>query len=403
MAKLRIRGLVRAERYVRGQLERRLSRTGVGKLREYVRSVVSDVEAICRRHNTVPGELPARSRNAFNFLRELEVPEPERSSEPAVPLDIPPRRSASVRVPNVVRMARTSLDSISKLLDDVGPDQVRSMVIPYLADSVRLVERGCAQRGGTPADLPTPSRNAYGIMAFLASDDQLDRYIEATRVLREALRGQERRTRWLVRMDNQGGVYRLRRRETALLTVSPGFIAAPEDVLSALVVCALHRNPAEDWDLVDRFVHADEFAAIRREIEAIKLGPGATKGAVYDLEEVCDHVRAQYFDPPIDRPASLVWSMQPTFRTFGQYSAVLDRITVSRSLDSAHVPRLVIDYVMYHELLHKLHGMPRGDSGRRAAHTAQFRTDEKLFPGREGAEQFMSRYSAQLRRVLAGR
>ena len=403
MTKLRIRGLVRAQTYVREQLEKRLSKQGAEKLRQYVRSVVTDVEAICRRHNTAPGELPTRSRNAFNFLRELEVPKPAHDGRSYTPLDVPPKRSGSIKLPNVVRMARTSLDTISKLLDDVAPGQARAMVAPYLADSVRLVERGCAQRGGTPADLPSPSRNAYGIMAFLSSGDRLTHYIDAAHILKGALRGLEKRTRWLVRMDNQGGIYRLRRRESALFSVSPGFIAAGDEVLSALALCAVKRNPEEAWRLVDGFVHSDKFAEIRREIEEIKLGPVAPEGARYDLGEICDHVRETYFDPPMERPASLIWSPQPTFRTFGQYSAVLDRITISRSLDSSSVPRSVLEYVMYHELLHKLHGMPRRESGRRAAHTRQFRTDEKLFPGREEAEAFLSRYSAQLRRALAAR
>jgi len=48
------------------------------------------------------------------------------------------------------------------------------------------------------------------------------------------------------------------------------------------------------------------------------------------------------------------------------------------SSDSRKVPRYVLDYVMYHELLRIKHGIGYSE-GKRRAHTKAFREDERKF------------------------
>jgi hypothetical protein len=60
-------------------------------------------------------------------------------------------------------------------------------------------------------------------------------------------------------------------------------------------------------------------------------------------------------------------------------------VMLSRTLDSASVPAFVADFVMYHELLHKQHGL-RWSNGRRYAHTPEFYADERKYKQRAEAE-----------------
>ncbi len=67
---------------------------------------------------------------------------------------------------------------------------------------------------------------------------------------------------------------------------------------------------------------------------------------------------------------------------------------ISRTLDYADVPAFVIDFVMYHELLHKKLGVA-WRNGRRAVHTPAFRREENRFEQYTAAEAALA--------ALAGR
>nr|WP_242040447.1 hypothetical protein [Anabaena subtropica] len=51
---------------------------------------------------------------------------------------------------------------------------------------------------------------------------------------------------------------------------------------------------------------------------------------------------------------------------------------ISSTLDDAKVPEFVVEFVLYHELLHKYHGT-KWVQGRRMVHTQEFRTNESKF------------------------
>ena len=73
---------------------------------------------------------------------------------------------------------------------------------------------------------------------------------------------------------------------------------------------------------------------------------------------------------------------------FGHYRQHRDTVMLSVSLDTEGVPAHVVDFVMYHELLHKRHGAILVN-GRRLVHTPAFRADERLFVRYEDAERYL--------------
>jgi hypothetical protein len=100
-------------------------------------------------------------------------------------------------------------------------------------------------------------------------------------------------------------------------------------------------------------------------------------GHHYDLERLFARLNRRYFDNLLPRPV-LSWSQRRSKRVLGHHDAVHETIIISRALDDETVPEFVLEYVLYHEMLHIRH-KPRLVHGRRVYHTAAFRTEEKKY------------------------
>lgn len=120
------------------------------------------------------------------------------------------------------------------------------------------------------------------------------------------------------------------------------------------------------------------------------------RGKVYDLEEIFAELNARYFDSGLKRP-QLSWSRARTRRVLGHHDHVHSTIVISRTLDSPRIPRFVIEYVLYHEMLHVAHP-PRAAAGRTVYHSRQFRADERRFQQLDEALQWLERIAAPARR-----
>jgi hypothetical protein len=101
------------------------------------------------------------------------------------------------------------------------------------------------------------------------------------------------------------------------------------------------------------------------------------QGFVHSLDESFDRVNKVYFAGSMSKPR-LVWNETLTVRKLGHYQQSLDTVMLSVTLDDAEASPHLVDFVMYHELLHKKHGTVIAN-GRGLAHSRQFRADEKLF------------------------
>lgn len=89
----------------------------------------------------------------------------------------------------------------------------------------------------------------------------------------------------------------------------------------------------------------------------------------------------------------LSWSERPTRRRFGHHDADHDTIVISQTLDDEKVPMFVLDYVLYHELLHIIHPPKIGSTGKRNIHHKAFRLAEAKFPRKAEAEGWLTKLS----------
>jgi predicted metal-dependent hydrolase len=121
-----------------------------------------------------------------------------------------------------------------------------------------------------------------------------------------------------------------------------------------------------------------------------------SKGENYDLEKIFHKLNLVYFQNSILKP-TLTWSARKTYRILGHHDATHETIVISKSLDNKAVPKFVVEFVVFHEMLHIFHPTTHRN-GRRYNHTAQFRTDEKKFAYFEEAENWIEQNARNLRR-----
>ena len=84
------------------------------------------------------------------------------------------------------------------------------------------------------------------------------------------------------------------------------------------------------------------------------------------------------------------WSQNKTRRILGHYDPAHNAIIISWIFDHPGVPCYVLEYIVYHEMLHLKHPVKLRGS-RRCVHSAEFQAEEKLFPRLAEANAFLKR------------
>ncbi len=100
------------------------------------------------------------------------------------------------------------------------------------------------------------------------------------------------------------------------------------------------------------------------------------------LLESFTRVNEQFFGGGMEKP-NLQWGRNST-RRLAHYNFHNDTVTMSTTFKDA--PLHVVDYLMYHELLHKHHQFSH-KNGRNSFHSPQFKRDEALYPNQKEVEK----------------
>lgn len=127
----------------------------------------------------------------------------------------------------------------------------------------------------------------------------------------------------------------------------------------------------------------------------------SAKGDIYDLDEIFDALNQNYFRNSLQKPV-LSWSSRKTYRILGHHDSTHETVIVSKSLDDRKVPRFVVEYVVFHEMLHIFHPTEHRN-GRRFNHTPAFKRNERKFRYFEEAESWIERNVKHLKRKSQNR
>ena len=175
--------------------------------------------------------------------------------------------------------------------------------------------------------------------------------------------------------------------------------------LAHILVAKLLRKrvPAGADEMYSAYANSPEMRerAVHSRRERGRKVLSGSDGEIYDLDEIFERLNRTYFRGTIERP-TLSWSAKRTYRILGHHDSTHKTIVVSRSLDSADVPRYVVDYVLFHEMLH-IHHPTVHHNGRRYNHTAAFRRDERKFAHYEQAERWIENNVRKLKRRAKAR
>ena len=189
--------------------------------------------------------------------------------------------------------------------------------------------------------------------------------------------------------------FRIRRNGAASVKFHLAFRNASETVLAQAAQLMLTRGrkrrrrlPRAEYDAFVRALPPSDFElpGARRSHRVSVCEPGKYQS----LEESFERVNAEYFRSQLELP-ELCWSPARARRILGSYQERADRVIISRMFDVPDVPQFVLDYLMYHELLHKFLGIGRRDSGKRCLHGRDFKRLERGFRFYRQAQAFLKR------------
>jgi hypothetical protein len=182
----------------------------------------------------------------------------------------------------------------------------------------------------------------------------------------------------MISVKREKGLFRLRLHHM--------FLDAEPDVVHALGRYVA-RNDRDASRLLGRFIDIHQ-RKIRR-ARCVPQGPASvtieTLGEIHDLQRVYDDLNRRYFDDGID--ARITWGQRQQAGAKrrrrnsikkGSYSVEDRLIRIHPSLDRPFVPRLFVEWNVYHEMLHQKHDIPV-IAGRRQFHTPEFMAEEAVF------------------------
>jgi hypothetical protein len=169
---------------------------------------------------------------------------------------------------------------------------------------------------------------------------------------------------------------------------------SPEEVLRAvahLILLGAHRDAysSEKSRLFEehkRRLESDARIAkeLLRRDRSINL---KTRGRRHDIRERFDWVNSQYFDGKVP-PVNLAWSTRVDSSRWGYTDRDRRLIVVNKQLDGPRVPGYVVDYILYHEMLHIVHKGLFSQFGR-DDHYVDFYRDERKFDKYQEAEMWL--------------
>lgn len=173
-----------------------------------------------------------------------------------------------------------------------------------------------------------------------------------------------------------------------------------QKALAFILVAKLLRKkvPTQAREIYSNFIKQQEIrdkAIENKKTRGRKIITSA-QGMFFDLDEIFEKLNAEYFRKSLPKPI-LTWSSRKTYRILGHHDSTHETVVVSKSLDDRNVPEYVVEYVVFHEMLHIFHPTEHRD-GRRYNHTPAFRRNERKFRHFTEAESWIERNVKTLKR-----
>jgi predicted metal-dependent hydrolase len=183
---------------------------------------------------------------------------------------------------------------------------------------------------------------------------------------------------------------------TALISFATEVKDFPDEITSALIFTLLARLKKLTHSQEYKTQHAIliKFLKDRAETEhqtlvSARRAQCNPQGHSYNLNELFQAVKLSFQtlfrDISLNSDILLTWGKRSTYKRFGLWHSQSRIIEISKTLDSTLVPKYVVNFILYHEMLHAIRGVTKG----KRHHDAQFRILERKYPQYKEANEFL--------------
>jgi hypothetical protein len=187
-----------------------------------------------------------------------------------------------------------------------------------------------------------------------------------------------------------------RRADVVYVRLSDLLHRAPLGVLegaAALLLARVYRR-RPSRALIDPYLEYAKSGRTRGRIHRLRshrVRPAAAspQGVHHDLATLFNRLNERYFSNGLARP-HIAWSSRSWRRQFGSYDPGPNQIVLNRRMDRPGVPQFVVEYVLYHEMLHVKHPTRRSGCSL-ISHSPEFRAEEKRYEHFHSARKFLDR------------
>ena len=232
---------------------------------------------------------------------------------------------------------------------------------------------------------PQKTRPAGRIARQVPTDPEPNRLLKVWRRVLERRLRKALRTNVAVEIhDNTHTMLTFQRnRSLWRLRLHHMFLAAPDEVLQSLARY-VKLGDAQASAHLDKFIEGNKLFIRRLSPEQMRrrmrLEP---EGQHHDLGRIFERLNVRYFANRINAaitygPAPRVAGPRKSIK-MGSYSADSKVIRIHPALDQPVVPRYFVEWIVFHEMLHHVYRVRRGENGRRCVHPPEFMAHEKRF------------------------
>lgn len=196
-----------------------------------------------------------------------------------------------------------------------------------------------------------------------------------------------------------------RKEKTWVVRISDHCRSAPEPVLEAICIIlackVMRRKPNPEFvRTYERFRKDPSVvdAVRKRRLLKGRKHIAGNDGVYHSLNSIYRDLNSRYFNNQIEIE-KIGWGTRRSRTRLGHFDPVHNTITVSPILDSPSVPKYVLGYIVYHELLHAVfEGLASGSIHRH--HPPELRRAERAYPDFEKAKKFLKSFYGRSARSL---
>ncbi|MHC4445410.1 MAG: hypothetical protein ACYTF1_20175 [Planctomycetota bacterium] len=197
MQRLRIKGIVRQANRIRQQLQIPMTVDQRNRLDNHLKNTIRQVDAILRKHNTPIDQMPAPSRRAYHFLKQVDLKQVKLIDRPT---NYPPATAAPPRDESVsFRGLKAYFD---KLLNDIAQSLASEQFNAdhthrSICQTAKNLGRSMTVNGDQPRHLKPQSRKMLGWFRYFSDPHNFNDYLNAVKRAQNAFgRIETAKTRW---------------------------------------------------------------------------------------------------------------------------------------------------------------------------------------------------------------